>query len=217
MTEKVDFNQHLNKFNKINTKLDSLKVKIEEESFAFVGKSVFFFWWYHNYFFARERDLEIWWSCCYFVDEWDSVGQQRILKWWSSVHSYTRVLVEDGDIQERSRKDPNIQTFKIVGSKVQMLLLLLWERSHEEGLSQEVVRTIAVVRHVPSIKWDPKRNLISLATLDASGYRYSSQDGALKVSKGAIVLKGEISRGLYKLVGNVQCTDGQSYKDNFYK
>lgn len=43
MTEKVDFNQHLNKFNKINTKLDSLKVKIEEESFAFVGKSVFFF------------------------------------------------------------------------------------------------------------------------------------------------------------------------------
>lgn len=36
-------------------------------------------------------------------------------------------------------------------------------------------------------------------------------------SKGAIVLKGEISKGLYKLVGNVQCTDGRSYKDSFYK
>ena len=41
--------------------------------------------------------------------------------------------------------------------------------------------------------------------MDAKGYRYSSQGGVLNVSKGAmVVLKGEISGGLYKLVGNVQ-------------
>ena len=64
-----------------------------------------------------------------------------------------------------------------------------------------VVRTVTGVRHVPGLK----RNLISLGTLDARGYRYSSQGGALKVSKGAmVVLKGEMSGGLYRLVGKVQ-------------
>ena len=64
-----------------------------------------------------------------------------------------------------------------------------------------VVRTVTGVRHVPGLK----RNLISLGTLDARGDRYSSQGGALKVSKGAmVVLKGEMSGGLYRLVGKVQ-------------
>jgi len=50
-----------------------------------------------------------------------------------------------------------------------------------------------------------KRNLISFGTLDAKGYRFSSQGEALKVSKGAIVvLKGQMSRCLYRLVENVQ-------------
>jgi len=51
---------------------------------------------------------------------------------------------------------------------------------------------------------DLKRNLISLGPLDEKGYWYSSQGGALKFFKGAVVvLKGEISASLYKLVGNV--------------
>ena len=63
------------------------------------------------------------------------------------------------------------------------------------------MRIVTGVRHVPG----PKRNLISLGTLDERGYQYSSQGGALKVSKGAmVVLIGEMFRGLYRLVGNVQ-------------
>ena len=63
-----------------------------------------------------------------------------------------------------------------------------------------IVRTITEVRHVPSIK----RNMISLGTLDVRGYRYSSQGGALKVSKGVVVvLKEKMSGGLYRLVGKV--------------
>ena len=34
MTEEVDFNQHLDEFNKITTELDSLEVKIEEKGKA---------------------------------------------------------------------------------------------------------------------------------------------------------------------------------------
>jgi len=45
-----------------------------------------------------------------------------------------------------------------------------------------VVRTVNGFRHVPGLK----RNLISLGTLDARGYQYSSQGGALKVSKEAV-------------------------------
>jgi len=41
--------------------------------------------------------------------------------------------------------------------------------------------------------------------LDGKGYQYSSQGGVWNVSKGdVVVLKGEMSRGLYRLVGNVQ-------------
>ena len=45
------------------------------------------------------------------------------------------------------------------------------------------------------------RNLISSGTFDVRGYRYSYQGGTLKVPKGAMgVPKGEMSRGLYRLV-----------------
>ena len=50
-----------------------------------------------------------------------------------------------------------------------------------------VVRTLGDIIHVP----DLKRNLISLSTLDAKGYKYTSEGGVLKISKGApIVMKG---------------------------
>ena len=42
-----------------------------------------------------------------------------------------------------------------------------------------VVRTLGDVRHVP----DLKRNSISLSTLDAKGYKYTSEGGVLKISK----------------------------------
>ena len=50
------------------------------------------------------------------------------------------------------------------------------------------VRTLTSVRHV----LDLKKNLISLGVLDSDGYKFTDQDGVLKVSKGALmVLKAE--------------------------
>jgi hypothetical protein len=48
------------------------------------------------------------------------------------------------------------------------------------------------------------RNLISLSTLDAEGFHYSSSDGVLKVSKGSLIcLKGDLnSAKLYVLRGS---------------
>ena len=48
-----------------------------------------------------------------------------------------------------------------------------------------------------------RKNLISLSTLDGKGYKYSSGDGVLKVSKGSlIVMKGDLkSANLYRLHG----------------
>ena len=47
-----------------------------------------------------------------------------------------------------------------------------------------VVRTLSDVSHVPNLK----RNLISLNTLDAKGYKYTGECGIVKVSKGALVI-----------------------------
>ena len=50
-----------------------------------------------------------------------------------------------------------------------------------------VVRNLGDVKHVPNFK----RNLISLSTLDAKGYKCTSEGGVLKISKGAlVVMKG---------------------------
>ncbi|GJU74030.1 retrovirus-related pol polyprotein from transposon TNT 1-94 [Tanacetum coccineum] len=62
-----------------------------------------------------------------------------------------------------------------------------------------VVRTLTDVRHVP----DLKKNLISLGVLDSKGFKYRSENGVLRVSKGALVVmkatKGTSS--LYTLQG----------------
>ena len=42
-----------------------------------------------------------------------------------------------------------------------------------------VVHTLHDVKHVPNLK----RNLISLSTLDAKGYKYTGEGGVLKISK----------------------------------
>ena len=62
-----------------------------------------------------------------------------------------------------------------------------------------VIRTLTDVRHVP----DLKRNLISLGTLDAQGYKFSAEGGVLKVTKGAlVVMKACRSGNLYTLQGS---------------
>ncbi|GKF22988.1 retrovirus-related pol polyprotein from transposon TNT 1-94, partial [Tanacetum coccineum] len=47
-----------------------------------------------------------------------------------------------------------------------------------------VVRTLTDVRHVP----DLKKNLISLGVFDSKGFKYTSENGVLRVSKGALVV-----------------------------
>ena len=63
-----------------------------------------------------------------------------------------------------------------------------------------MVRTLGEVQHVPEVK----KNLISLGTLDSSGYCYKSENGLMKVSKRAMVVtKGQKVEGnIYKLLGN---------------
>jgi hypothetical protein len=60
--------------------------------------------------------------------------------------------------------------------------------------------TLQNVRHIPRMT----RNLISLSTLDAEGFKYSGSDGVLKVSKGSLVfLVGDMNPAkLYVLRGS---------------
>ena len=46
------------------------------------------------------------------------------------------------------------------------------------------IKTLSDVRHVP----DLKKNLISLGVFDLNGYKFTGQNGVLKVSKGALVV-----------------------------
>lgn len=68
-----------------------------------------------------------------------------------------------------------------------------------------VVRALGDLRHVPNLK----RDLISLSTLDAKGYKYSSECGVMTVRKSSlIVMKGEIKSGrLYVLWGSTFTRD----------
>lgn len=59
-----------------------------------------------------------------------------------------------------------------------------------------IVRMIMEVRHVPKIK----KNFISLGVLDSSSYKYIGLVGALKLSKGSlVVMKARKIENLYKL------------------
>ncbi|GJW76791.1 retrovirus-related pol polyprotein from transposon TNT 1-94 [Tanacetum coccineum] len=57
-----------------------------------------------------------------------------------------------------------------------------------------VVRTLTDVRHVP----DLKKNLISLGMLDSKGFKYTNENGVLRVSKGALVVM-QATKDLTKL------------------
>ena len=59
--------------------------------------------------------------------------------------------------------------------------------------------TLKEVRHVP----DLKINLISLGTLDESGYNFKVENRKLTISKGAmVIMKGQKRNGLYSLEGH---------------
>ena len=68
-----------------------------------------------------------------------------------------------------------------------------------------VVRALGDVRHVPNLKM----NLISLSILDAKEYKYTSEGGVLKISKGAlVVMKGHQKTAmLYVLQGAIITRD----------
>jgi len=58
------------------------------------------------------------------------------------------------------------------------------------------VRTLTNVWHVPNLK----KNLLSLVTWEARGYKFSGADGVIKFSRGYMkILKGERTTNLYKL------------------
>jgi hypothetical protein len=64
-----------------------------------------------------------------------------------------------------------------------------------------IVRELTNVRYVPELK----SNLISLGVLDSCGYKYTSQGGALTLSKGnLVVMKATKVDNLYKLEGSTE-------------
>ena len=66
------------------------------------------------------------------------------------------------------------------------------------------VRTLKDVRHVS----DHKKNLLLFGTLEAQSYKFSGTDGVLKVTKSSMmVVKGEHTINLYKVIGNVVIGD----------
>ena len=73
-----------------------------------------------------------------------------------------------------------------------------------------IVKTLSDVRHVP----DLKKNLISLGVLDSNGYKFTGQNGVLKVSKGAlVVMKAEKVGNLYRLKGSTQVSEAAIVSD----
>ena len=78
------------------------------------------------------------------------------------------------------------------------------------------MRTITKVRHIP----DLKKNLISLVTLDKQGYKYMSEGGTMKVTKGSLVmLKVKLEDGLCThagstIIGSVNASTVQLSNDD---
>jgi hypothetical protein len=56
-------------------------------------------------------------------------------------------------------------------------------------------KTLTNVRYVPTMK----RNLISLGTLEAMGFKFAADNGVLKVSQGNCVVKAELINNPYYL------------------
>ena len=118
-------------------------------------------------------------------DEWilDSACSFHICSnrdWFSSYES-----VQSGDVVRMGDNNPR----EIMGiGSVQIKM--------HDGM----IRTLKDVRHIPGMA----RNLISLSTLDAEGYRHSGSGGVCKVSKGSLIhMIGDMnSAKLYVLRGS---------------
>ena len=84
----------------------------------------------------------------------------------------------------------NNASFKVVGIGIVRIKMF-----------DEVVCALGGIKHVT----DLKRNLISLSTLDAKGYKYTGEGGVLKINKGAlVVMKGyQKIAMLYVLQGSI--------------
>src|SRR3954462_13045212 len=66
------------------------------------------------------------------------------------------------------------------------------------------VRTLSNVRHVR----DMRKNLLSLGALEAQGFKFSGEDGVIKVSRGSMtVLKAERVANLYRMKGSIIAGD----------
>eukprot|EP00253_Pinus_taeda_P036148 PITA_36148 len=64
--------------------------------------------------------------------------------------------------------------------------------------------TLTNVRHVPKLK----KILISLGVLDLDGYKFTGENGVLKVSKGTLaVMKVEKVKNIYRLKGGTQVSE----------
>ena len=62
-----------------------------------------------------------------------------------------------------------------------------------------VVRTLSNVRHMP----DLRKNILSLGIFNSQGYKYTSEGGVLRISKGGLVfIKGKLVNSLYMLQGS---------------
>ena len=71
-------------------------------------------------------------------------------------------------------------------------------------MHDNIVRTLPNVPHVP----DLKKNLISLGTLNSSGYKFLAEGRVLRVSKGSLVMmKGKKENTLYILQGSTVIGD----------
>ena len=87
----------------------------------------------------------------------------------------------------------NVAICKVVGKGIIRLKML-------DGITRELVD----VRHVPNLR----KNLISLGMLDKMGCFVKLESGTLKVMRGSMVLiKGNLSNGLYVLYGTVVTGD----------
>ncbi|XP_020250324.1 uncharacterized protein LOC109827718 [Asparagus officinalis] len=74
----------------------------------------------------------------------------------------------------------------------------------------EIVRTLSDMRHIP----DLKKNLISLSSLDSIGCSYTGEGGALRVTKGSlVVMKGSKVNSLYVLQGSTVTGSASVYSD----
>ncbi|GJT68251.1 retrotransposon protein, putative, ty1-copia subclass [Tanacetum coccineum] len=126
--------------------------------------------------------------------DFDIRGNARIGPFGPLGHQNTKEAKGKEDYNDRSEVDD------LEGQILQVTCILLHRKAHwknqcpklkEKGQVAAVAkddsgseRDLADVRHVP----DLKKNLISLGVFDSKGFKYTSENGVLRVSKGALVV-----------------------------